>query len=242
MNTRDQFRITTIAAFILFTFPTFTSPARQESAPPDSSAISRGDAIQFHLVGGYALSYVSSRSEQSALRFTGDVSYSGSSLEGPMKSTSSPSTVQNTDETSEGHSYAIDVTVSYLHSLDVTDNTFFYFGLGPSARYARTYQKNTYNETASTDPQPYNSKNENRTTDWGIGIRVIAGVESSLSSDVSVLAEYQLSGFTTWSHTNYKSSYWSGPSSTSYTTERDRRGWQVEFHSIKLGIAVHFLN
>lgn len=241
MNTRDQFRITTIAAFILFTIPSFTSPARQASAPSDSSAISRRDAIQFHLVGGYALSYVSFSSEQSALRFTGDVSYSGNSLEGPMKSTS-PSNFQNTDETSEGHSYAIDVTVSYLHSLDVTDNTFFYFGLGPSARYARTYQKNTYTETASTNPQPYNSKNENRTTDWGIGIRVIAGVESSLSSDVSVLAEYQLSGFTTWSLTNYKSSYWSGPSLTSYTTDTDRRGWQVVFHSIKLGIAVHFLN
>lgn len=218
--------------------PATASSRHQEPSVNSSTPFSNhSSAIQFHLVGGYAVSYLGSLSPSSAFRITADLYLNSRSIEGPIKSSSSSYT-QDRSRSTNSDSYGADVVVSHVSYAAVTDNSSFYFGLGPVASYTSSSSKDIDAEHPSFSSPGYHNEYSTRASQWGIGAQGIVGLQAMLTSTVSFLAEYQVSALHIWqeSRSDYSFSSASGSDFNWSTTEQ--RGWQFNLNSIRLGIAV----
>lgn len=215
----------------------FSPNALGQPAGPHNSVLSESSAVQFHLIGGYAVSYLSPLSTNSSFRITADFNLNSSSLEGPSKS-NSPSYTQDIDRSSDYSSYGVDVVVSYVYSTAMTVNSSFYFGFGPAVRYSKSSNDGTYVEHPSASSSGFRNEYGDRAVDWGVGARAIVGLQAQLTTTVSLLAEYQISAFHLWRENRSKSSYSSPYSSGSNWSSIDQKGWEFTLNSIRLGIAV----
>lgn len=208
------------------------SPARTDS-PPSTPP----NAVQVHLVGGYAVSYVGTLSATSAVRVTADLNFDSQSLEGPTESDPyyNPQNFMRSTRTS---SYGADVVVSILSMTDVGANSSVYLGVGPAVRYGYSSSRDIFIEYPPTSSQGYRNESHNRMNQWGLGAGGVMGIQLTLTPAVGLLAEYQLSAVHTW-RVNRLNSFFKTPYSvgSSWSTT-DQKGWEIRLNSIRLGIAV----
>lgn len=206
---------------------------------PDSLKQAWPDELQFHMIGGYAASYVTNLKGDFSVRFTADVGVDRSVLDGLTTSDNSsvgpePRLSETTiDETT----YSIDLVASVVYPLGISNRTDIFVGAGPAVRFSRTYV-GTESIARGSPPQGFN-RDKSEINDQGIGARAIIGIQSPLTTTIGILGEFQISALRIWRHT--KTEYTAGNEGT--TTVRrlddvDQKGWEFIIHNLRLGISI----
>jgi hypothetical protein len=171
--------------------------------------------------------------ENSAIRV--GISISSDDNEG---NSSSKSTTINTSDYSEGQSDNISFTIytKYLYNIIKHRNIKFYLGSGPFYRYynsTSTNEQNYFNTDTLTNRTYTNSE----TNQSNYGIELITGIEWSIKSYLSLLAEYG----TEFSYRNITSERIRMYDSSGESIQKSESdGFSVASLPIKLGIAFKF--
>ena len=201
--------------------------------------------IQFHLINGYSLSYLSMLSPTTGLRFKVDLGLNGSSSnldseENHFNSgTGNNSIVQKVNNDGSNSSQYVNLTANYFWLSNITKDIRLYLGMGPLLNFSRSGYKNNY-DTAATSYYPA-SKSSQETTSYsfGLGFQGAIGLECRVTDKISLLAELNLNGTYSWSHSkDISEDHNSGWNRTERTS--DGNSWSYGLNNIKIGIAYNF--
>jgi hypothetical protein len=238
----NLFRISGIAACLVY-----LSLLVSQSAPaqaPDSSRAAPGNALQFQIVGGVGVYYISGGSGSTFYRIGADASIhsanSSGTQEGRQDNTGSLGSTSGgpTDQTSS----SIQVSVSGLWLMTIAEysHTSLYVGLGPVGTYSN--DKSSYGSTNNytypggsygyTDINSYS----NTKSAWGLGPLALIGIRARAFNLVTNLsAQYQ------WTSTTYTSTqtYVSPSPSVNVDSGSSKfTGWAIDLRSIQIGVAI----
>lgn len=226
---------------LLLVQPTI-SFSQEEGPVADGDGPGRAGAFQFHLVGGFGISFAAPVLSQSAFRFTIDLDLNNRDLGGASTNRNVDnfsSSFQSSSVSSDRNSYMLDAVISYIYATPVSGETYFFFGFGPVGRYAGFSEKSTSRVTASSSSNFQYIEYEYNTKERGAGVRATLGFEAFVTPRLSVLAEYQVSGLHIWTKNESKSRYEYTTNFDEYSNSSDQKGWQFDLDSVRLSIAVY---
>ncbi|MEX2116637.1 MAG: hypothetical protein WEB37_07110 [Bacteroidota bacterium] len=216
----------------------FFSSATNAQHDPDSLKQAWPDALQFHMIGGYAASYITNLEGDLSVRFTADVAVDHSVLGGLTTDENSSFGLSQYlyDTTTDKTIYSIDLVASVVYPLRVSSRTDIFVGVGPAARFSRTY---VGTEHIRRGTQPMIESNKSEINDRGIGARAIVGIQSPLTTTISILGEFQVSGLRIWRHTRMELTDWYGGTINFRSLDEvDQKGWEFIIHNLRLGISI----
>ncbi len=228
--------------------------SQTENSVGAADSLSSTGALQFQLLGGVGLYYISDDGPTSHSRIGADVylKHSDQSGSGDSYSTSSytpPSSSDRQGYTNQpeqiSDSYGISLSVVYLRNS--AKHNSLYVGAGPLAAYSWDREINNYLSTPAPGTSSSSSSNtsrENTNKTLGIGAIGIFGVRSRVFSHVSLSAEIGLSALYQWTtETISYTSAFTYPSNANTTTYNDGstthlKGWAVSLSSIRIGVII----
>lgn len=222
-----------VSGLLLLILSIAFSSATNAQDNPDSLVQAWPQALQLHMVGGYAASYVTNLEGDLGLRFTADVGVDRSVLDG-LRTNDNPSFGSQPSEfetTIDKTSYTIDLVASVVYPLGVSSRTDIFVGAGPAARFSRTYV-GTESIRRGTLQQIERDKSE--INDRGVGARAIVGIQSPLTTNISILGEFQISALRIWRHT--RTEYTAG--NFRRIDDVDQKGWELIIHNLRLGVSI----
>ncbi|PKL83704.1 MAG: hypothetical protein CVV24_03720 [Ignavibacteriae bacterium HGW-Ignavibacteriae-3] len=202
--------------------------------------------VQFHLVNGYSLSYLTMFSSSSGIRLKVDLGLFGSSSDSEHTqryyndpSVNSSTDVQKYKEDQSSNSQFINVTVNYHWLAELTKDLKLYLGAGPLIRLTRYSSENTQDRSATSYYSASKSNNKNTNSSFGLGVQGVVGIECSVTQKLSLLAEFNLDCTYSWDHRSYSSQ--SQPVVLSRTESTyDGNSWNYALNNLKIGIAYNF--
>ena len=232
-----------IFQFITFLFMPVLVNAQELPPTVNNNQSENTQAIEFHIIGGLAASYCIPILEQSQLRFTIDLALNSNTSEGGDNQTTSAtnySYYQDDNNSQSDKGYAFDFVASYIYLLTSKKDIRPFIGCGILGTYGKSWSSSTTNSSGTISiPNSY-SESESNSLTWGIGLRGTLGCETFITSNVSMLAEYQISVLRYWTDSDNSSKTTYPTSFNQSETKSNSNGWQITLNSIRLGIAVHF--
>jgi hypothetical protein len=230
---------------MMMLFCTFLFPQRTLPQITDSLSRASSGSLQFQLLGGLGIYYITDWGSTSYLRvgIDGYFNHSDNSGDGNGYSTYSSTSGTPSSSTStrqpEENSTSYDVSVSGIYALKIVEyaNSILYCGPGPMVSYSNsklsTTSSSTRTEASSTYQDTYTNNSTGKT--WGIGPLAILGLRNQLLNHVSLSAEMSLSALYQWSSHTYAST------STSTSNNGDNsssKGWYISLSKIRIGVIV----
>ena len=220
-----------------------------------SPSIESSNAIQFQLIGGIGVYYIGGLNGQSHFRIGADILLNNADLSGsgdgysintsgPPTSTSSSSYTRKPDESH--HSFQINVSTLYLHTVAEYLHTSLYCGIGPSVSYSSSLYENSWLNTNTNSGGTYTYQNTNTTTSRArsVGPLALIGLRSQIINHVGLSAEIGLSAMYGWRSETYlyNSSNTSTPNYTNTNTDgssSNTSGWLVAINSVRIGVIIN---
>lgn len=232
-------RICTLVLFII-SLATF-SFAQTDTTMGEQAAVNKSRSLQFHLVGGYSLSYKYETSGTYALRYSVDVSlgFSNSNQDYNSGSDSPSYTSRNNGESSfDGNSQSLDISMHFLYPVAEMVDLHPFVGFGPLVSFRRSFSEDERTSSSTGSTVSYHDKNENSSRSLGFGAIGIAGIEYNASETFSLLAEYRARATYNWNKQSSESK--SVESNNRSFWEAKGSAWYFNLDSIRVGVGVHF--
>lgn len=202
--------------------------------------------IQFHLINGYSLSYLSMLSPATGVRFKADLGLNGSSSNSDhlqnyfnSGSNSSASDEQRYTEDGSSSSQSLNLVVNYLWFSNITKEMRLYLGVGPMISFSRYDNEHNQNRSASSFYEADKSYYETTSSSFGLGFQAILGIECFITEKISLNAEFNLNGTYNWNHSMNKS----GSQQTGWSkaeTTVDGNSWNYGLNNLKIGVSFNF--
>ena len=198
-------------------------------------------ALKVYLVNGISIAYMKEINSDWAwqLKFDADFNYEGYDLDRTQKSIYSDTSntdyeyTHNSNEDDEGQSFAI--SFHYIYNFYKFRKFSSYFGAGPKLEYFRT--RNTQkNKVEYNDGRIGYNWRETKINSFFFGASFVLGLEASILSYLSVIAEYELDINYGW-HENkwtYIDTY-----NNKNINIYDGTRTQIELQNIKLGLILY---
>lgn len=201
--------------------------------------------VQFHLVNGYSLSYLSFFNSSSAYRIKMDIALRGSSGTDDVNSShyyqNSGALVNddNTGSSSSNSTQSLNFSVHYIWRAKVNNDINFYTGIGPVISYSRDNSDNTNEHPATLTSEYYKNISVTTSSSFGLGVQVSMWFDFQVAEKILLLAEFDLNGTYNWNKWKSTSENHSQSSSKSEYI-RDGHSWNYNLYNLKIGIAYSF--
>jgi len=202
-------------------------------------------AVQFKIIGGVSLGWQKPWGESSAFRLAADLSLNSENNNGNSTrsdSYTSGGTTTVTGSQSDGNfsstSTAIAVSPQYLFTSASYYKIHCYLGIGPLLSYGWSSYRS--NSTGITPPDISLYNTESSSSRIGLGGVVAAGLEASLTHNIGLLAEYQISISHDWNKQNYSSR--SSYTNAVYTNSSESTSTEVRviLSNVRIGVSYYY--
>jgi hypothetical protein len=238
---------------MMMLFCTFLLPQQTFPQITDSLSQASSGSLQFQLLGGLGIYYLSDCSSTTYFRvgIDGYFNHSDNSGDGTGYSTYSSTSGTTNSYTittqPEENSTSYEVSVSGVYALRIVEyaNTNLYCGAGPIASYSHSKSSTTSSSTSTDDTGTTMESQTNNNTGktWGVGPLAILGLRNRLLDHVSLSAEISVSALYQWTSRTYNSRYTStsSPAITSasnYGNTSSSKGWYISLSNIRIGVIV----
>jgi len=129
--------------------------------------------------------------------------------------------------------HGLDFSILLLRLLPGKRSWFFY-GLGPVLEYSNSSHDDRDSDRGVLRSEVLNSSS----TDWGIGLRALAGVEWAFNEFITLHAEYRSSLTYRWDDNEY-TRRGSDPE-THYSSDSKSRSYRLQAEGVRFGLSLFF--
>lgn len=199
--------------------------------------------IQFHIVGGYSLSFLNSFSNESALRYKIDLYLDASGSNTDLNTKASNPTISQIENGSrkyESNKQMVNFAVHYL-IYPISKSVFrMFIGGGPALTLNRDFYKTDEAYEAQVSSGKQVTDYEDLNYSLNIGGEGVIGFECFISNQISLVGEYGVAASYGWTKQktvieNDTQSY-----KNENVVEYNGNKWSVGFQSFRLGVAFRF--
>ncbi|MHB1048481.1 MAG: hypothetical protein ACYC09_00220 [Bacteroidota bacterium] len=139
-------------------------------------------------------------------------------------------------------SYDINFSSLLMYNINGNEYAKFYLGIGPSVLF--TLQKSSSISSEYTDSTFSNHGDESLKTGLGIGPAISIMIVSHVYRSVSIVAEYNVESYYTWtddtysSYNEYKYANSLNPTFYNYQYRNESNGWKFRLSRVKVGLLI----
>lgn len=207
----------------------------------DSVCMSK-DQVQLHFLPSYAISYLNSLSQNSAIRYSVSLSLNVSGGTNDNDYNVSQDQMTKTKITSDENFQSVSLTAIYMGFSYKHKYGKLYYGAGPTLNLSRDNSQTNregksssgLTETTITEISDYS------TSSVGIGVAGVLGLECYITEGLSIIGELQMNAIYSWDKADLESNQLGYQSNFNISSKTSGNSWGVNLRGFLLGIALQF--
>ena len=207
----------------------------QTKTQDDTFIKSYDKGIQFYLVNGISFALKTRKSYPSTWRLLFDLSGRLTDESSDYKLTNTNNPDQEYEYEEERSDFNFSFSIQYNYFLNI--NRYFdpYFGIGPLFIYDRYSSDDSQKEIR---PDNTDLSFKSTSTNYGLGVIAVAGLESEAWKHLSLFLEYNINFRYYWEDYDYET--YDSVNDVRRTSNLSGTGTQLELSRVKIGVIIYF--